>query len=117
MWINPLTGLISGTVAEARERWVGETTTQTFSWLVNASPLSLSVSVRRRGGNANGTDHAGHVHDPRPGQLGWRVRKATITCGDGKTSGEAEVSGGNGQFTLTAGHVYEQTGSLPVSIT
>ena len=93
-------------------------TTQTFSlgWST-ASPLNLSVtSLSRHGGHAHGTDHDRHVHDSRPEQLRRRVQQQP-SLGAMARPAKRVSPACNEQFTLTAGHVYEQTGSLPVSVT
>jgi hypothetical protein len=128
LWIDPTTGLISGIVADDAasltpysvtvtvDDGVGETTSKTFLWQINASPITVQANpIQAVAGTDTGALTIGTFTTPDlNSQAGDFL--ATVTWGDG-TSDQATVTGQNGSFVVTDNHTYEQTGSLPVSLT
>ena len=118
--IDPSSGTISGTIAEdaitttpyvvtvTAADGVGETTSQTFTWLVNDPALSVQlgswtatqgVALSSTQGVAAGSAVVATFTDTDPN---WDASDftATVSYGDGTTD-TATVSGANGSFTVT----------------
>jgi hypothetical protein len=126
--IDPSTGLISGTVSDvaasevpwsvtvAVDDGVGQMASVTFLWAVSPSPITVSgVSLSATAGADTGTIIVGTftTSDPESQEGDFR---ATVTWGDGTTD-DGVITGNDRIFTITAEHVYEQTGGLTLGIT
>jgi pimeloyl-ACP methyl ester carboxylesterase len=120
--IDQATGIISGTptedaistmpytVAVTADDGVGETTTQTFIWLVNDPLLTVTVgSLSATEGVDIGNTTVATFTDADPN---WSAQDftATVAWGDG-SSDQGLVTGSNGSFSVTDDHVYKIPGS------
>ncbi|MHB1423596.1 MAG: beta strand repeat-containing protein [Gemmataceae bacterium] len=125
--IDPVTGIISGSLAEDAPSTTpyqvtvtatdgnGQSVSQTFSWLVNSPPITAqSVPINAQEGVDPGSFTVATFTTPDMNSLAGDFT-ATINYGDGTTDTGA-ISGGNGSFTVTADHVYSEIGSYPVSV-
>lgn len=128
--IDPDLGWISGIVLDSAvnsdpynvtvmvDDGVGETTSVTFQWLVNANAIngvSVTPTLTATAGIDTGDLTLGTFTTPdfnsAPSDF-----EALITWGDGTTS-EGTVTDGAEGFMVTGRHIYEQTGSLSVGLT
>lgn len=125
--IDPATGIISGTVAEDAASTVpyavtvtaadgnGQSVNQTFTWLVNAPPITAqAVPLNAVEGVDPGSITIATFTTPDLNSLADDFT-ATIDYGDGTTDTGA-ISGGNGSFTVTADHIYAETGTYPLAV-
>ncbi len=125
--IDPFSGIISGVVADdavstapyqvtvTADDGNGQTVSQSFNWLVNAPLLTVQASpVSAVEGNDTGSITVATFTTP---DLNSQASDFTamIDWGDG-SSDVGTVSGQNGSFTVTDDHVYDKTGSYPVSV-
>ncbi len=126
--IDPNTGLITGIVADdasnsmpdmvtvTADDGVGGTTSQTFPWAVNASPIAAQAgALQAVAGTDTGTITVGTFTTPDTNSQAGDFT-ATISWGD-MTLSDGTVTGENGSFTVTADHIYAQSGSLVVGLT
>jgi hypothetical protein len=125
--MDPNTGAITGTVDDAASAasydvtvlaadGVGDTATQTFSWLVNPSPITVQASsFQAVAGTDTGSITVGTFTTPDLDSQDAYF-DALISWGDGTTD-EGTVSGQDGSFTVTGRHIYEETGSFTTQVT
>ena len=126
--IDPYAGTITGTVADDAVSTTpyavtvtatdgnGQSVSQNFSWLVNATVLTATASpISAVEGNDTGSlTVATFTTTDMNSQAGDFT--ATVNWGDGN-SDIATVSGSNGSFTVTDDHTFAEAGTFPVSIT
>ncbi len=130
--LDPISGIISGTVVEdslSASAYVatvyvtdfasGIVANQTFSWIVNDSAMSVAANAVSATEGADGTFTVATFTDSDPYWLSGDFT-VSIQWGDGTTddnvTGNAFVSGDNGSFTVTDDHVYGAPGAYSVVI-
>jgi hypothetical protein len=126
--IDPGTGLIGGVVSDdadssmpysvtvTADDGVGETTNQTFQWLVSPSPIQVQATSFSAVAGTN-TGSIAVATFTTPDLNSWAGDFfALINWGDGSAD-VGTVSGQNGTFTVSASHTYEQMGPLSVGLT
>src|SRR5262249_27288179 len=94
---------------------VGESTTLTFQWLVNPSPMTLTpVSLFPVEGSATGAVTLGTFTTPDIYSSAYQF-VAVVDWGD-KQRDEVVGTGGQGVFTLTGGHTYTSAGTYTLTL-
>jgi hypothetical protein len=124
--IDAATGLISGTVADDAvspgaypvtvevEDGNGQSASQDFDWIVNDSQLTAQVApISAEEGTTFQTTVATFTDSDLNRVAG--NYSALIAWGDG-SSDLGEVSGANGQFTVSDSHVYLHPGTYPIQV-
>ncbi len=125
--IDPFSGIISGVVADdavsatpypvtvTADDGNGQTSSQTFNWLINATPITAqAVPVSAIEGNDTGSVTVATFTTPDLNSQAGDFT-AVVNWGDGN-SDTATVSGGNGSFTVTDDHTYAEKGSYPITV-
>jgi hypothetical protein len=128
LYLDPFAGVISGTLAadavQAAPYSVtvtvndgnGGVTSQTFNWVVNDGKLTAQgASVSATEGTRFDETTVATFTDADLGRQATDYT-ATISWGDGSSS-TGDVSGAEGVFAVTGGHVYAHPGAFTVGVT
>ena len=127
--MDPLSGIISGTVDTdavsatpyavtlyATDFGNDTVASQTISWIVNDSNLTISpASILAVTGN-NETFTVATFTNSNPNWYEGDFT-ASIVWGDGTATDVGDISGENGSFTVTGNHTYENPGSFTPIVT
>jgi hypothetical protein len=125
--IDPLAGIISGTVADdaisttpysvtvTASDGNGQSVSQTFTWIINVPPLTpQAATISAVEGNDTGSITVATFTTPDFNSTGGDFT-ASVNWGDGSRD-TGTVTGSNGSFTVSDNHIYAEKGSYTVTV-